>query len=87
MEMPYKSLTSKNLGSLVTIIRIVTIIGYIGILVSILGGVLEMFSIDVLYLSLFAPSVYALFIAGFFAILVGLEESYRHKVEKDKSNF
>jgi hypothetical protein len=84
MQLPYKDLYSKNLSSLITIIKIITVWGYIGFAVSVVGEVLRLFSIKLFNPSLMLVSVIALLLAGLFALLVSFEESYRVKKLAEK---
>jgi len=85
MELPYQNLKSKNLGSLIAIVRTVTIIGYIGFAISILGLVLEAFSVSYIDSTLLFKSVLLMLVAGFFAFLISIEESYRLQIELAKT--
>jgi hypothetical protein len=79
MKLPYKELHSEHLESLVTIIRIFTILGYLGLGLSLVSFVLSFFSIKFTHPSLIFISFSVLLISGLFAILVSFEESYRVK--------
>ena len=85
MDLPYKTLTSKRLSSLVKIIRVSTIIGVVGIAISILSTLLHLFSIKFLNPGLFVPSFTLIFISGILAVLVSFEESYRVYAETRSS--
>ena len=89
--LPYKSLSSKNLGFLLLIVRATTVLSLFFILMSVLL---------MCYFALFSPvlnanffimpmiliisiSIVVLLSAGILAALIGFEESYRKKVERE----
>ena len=93
MKMPYKDFKSERLQSLVTVIKLLTLAGYFGFLLSAIGlvnmllsaiGLVNMFIryFNFYFFSyhLFIGSVILLVTSGILALLVGAEESYRQKV-------
>ena len=81
IEVPYKDLKSKNLTSLVNVIKIVTVLSYIGLVSSLVTIILMYLGVNSFGGSLLLPvSILGLLISGLFAIFVALEESYRLKV-------
>ena len=89
MKMPYKDLKSERLQSLVTVIKLLTLAGYFGFLLSAIGLVnmfigyamfIGYFNFYLFSYHLFIGSVILLVTSGILALLVGAEESYRQKV-------
>ena len=83
MEMPYKDLISGRLQSLVTTIKLLTVIGYIGVFLSAIGLInmfLMVFNFYFFSYQLFIGSIVVLMVSGILAFLVSIEESYRQKV-------
>mgnify|MGYP001061141514 CR=1 FL=1 len=81
MEMPYKTLKSKNLSSLVNVIKVITVLSYIGLAISLLFIILANIGVAVFHGALLLPySLLGLLLSGLVAILVSFEETYRLKV-------
>jgi hypothetical protein len=81
MEMPYKDLKSKNLTSLVNVIKLVTVLSYAGLVTSLIAIIPMNLVVETHGGSaLLLMSIFGLFLSGLLAICVSLEESYRQKV-------
>lgn len=81
MEMPYKDLKSKNLSSLVNVIKVVTVISYIILAISLVIVVFANVGLIPVTGALMLPyAILGLLLSGFLAILVSLEETFRLKV-------
>lgn len=83
MKMPYEDLISGRLQSLVTLIKMLTVMGYFGLFLSAIGLINMFFSFFNLYFfsyQLFFGSIAVLVSSGVLALLVSVEESYRQKV-------
>ena len=81
MDIPYKDLKSKNLSSLVNVIKVVTVISYIILAISLVIVVLANVGLIPAIGALMLPyAILGLCLSGFLAILVSFEETYRLKV-------
>ena len=81
MEMPYKDLKSKNLSSLVNVIKVTTVLCYIALAISLLVVILANIGVVSPHGALMLPySVLGLLLSGLVAIFVSLEETFRLKV-------
>ena len=80
MRLPYSDLKSERLQSLVTVIKVFTIIGYAGLLISIVAIsnlILPIFNVFFFGFPFLIGSLVLLVISGVLALCVSAEETYR----------